>query len=298
MPGGPADAAGPSRPLDAVEARAAAGDAAGAAEALAAALREAPLWGAGWYRLGELRELSGEADAAAAAFAEALRLDPADRLGAGPRLAAMGRRALAALPSAFVEALFDSYAGQFDGALVGALRYRGPEVLAAMLPDRRFGAALDLGCGTGLAGAALRGRCDRLEGWDISARMLEQAAEKRVYDALERVDLAAPPAVAGAWDLVVAADVFTYTGPMEPLVAWSAAALRPGGVLAFCVEAGAGDGVTLGRNRRFRFPRGYLRAVLGGAGFGGIQIHGFAMRQERGVPVDSFVGIACVPGGG
>ena len=39
----------------------------------------------------------------------------------------------------------------------------------------RFTAMLDLGCGTGLAGAAFRGQVDRLTGVDISAAMIEEA---------------------------------------------------------------------------------------------------------------------------
>ena len=69
--------------------------------------------------------------------------------------------------------------------------YRGPALLrdaveavmrAAGRP-MRFGAMLDLGCGTGLAGAAFRPFVDRLAGVDLSPAMIAQARE-RLYDRL------------------------------------------------------------------------------------------------------------------
>ena len=47
-----------------------------------------------------------------------------------------------------------------------------------------FGAMLDLGCGTGLGGAAFRPFVDRLVGVDLSPAMIAQAAAKGLYDRL------------------------------------------------------------------------------------------------------------------
>jgi hypothetical protein len=46
----------------------------------------------------------------------------------------------------------------------------------------RFGAMLDLGCGTGLGGAAFRAFVDRLVGVDLSPAMVAQASAKGLYD--------------------------------------------------------------------------------------------------------------------
>ena len=61
----------------------ASGDHAAAAELLLGALELAPQWAAGWFRLGEMQETTERLDVAAQAWATALKLDPADRLGAG-----------------------------------------------------------------------------------------------------------------------------------------------------------------------------------------------------------------------
>jgi predicted TPR repeat methyltransferase len=285
------------RRLAFAEALAADGDPAAAAEVVASALEAAPGWAAGWFRLGELHEAAGQRDPAARAFAQAQRLDPADRLGATLRLALLAPGAqVLPMPPAFVETLYDSYADSFEASLVATLSYRGPEEIAALLPpDRRFAEALDLGCGTGLAGARLRDRCDRLEGWDLSQAMLRKASAKRVYDRLQRVDLAAPPAPVPTRDLVVAADVFIYLGPLEPIAAWVARSLVPGGLFAFTTEWHPGEGVVLGPERRFRHGSGYLRAVLEGAGFADVTLRDIVLRQDRGRPVQAQAVLARRP---
>ena len=49
--------------------------------------------------------------------------------------------------------------------------------------------AVDLGCGTGLAGAALKPFCrGALLGCDLSSKMLRLARKKRIYERLEEVD--------------------------------------------------------------------------------------------------------------
>ena len=93
----------------------------------------------------------------------------------------------------YVRRLFDQYAGRYDTALTEHLHYRGPALLrdaveAAMRARGKrpmhFRAMLDLGCGTGLAGAAFRPFVDRLVGVDLSPAMIAQAASKGLYDRL------------------------------------------------------------------------------------------------------------------
>src|SRR6185369_15630707 len=80
--------------------------------------------------------------------------------------------------------------------------------------DRRFGTMLDLGCGTGLAGAALRPHVDWLVGVDLSPKMVDEARKKGLYDRLVVGDIAQflsdQRAQEAAFHLVIAADVFAY----------------------------------------------------------------------------------------
>src|SRR4029077_13878734 len=92
----------------------------------------------------------------------------------------------------YVRRLFDQYAGRYAAALTERLNYRGPTrlhdaveaVMRAAARPMRFGSVLDLGCGTGLGGAACGPFFDCLVGVDLSPAMIAQAATKGLYDRL------------------------------------------------------------------------------------------------------------------
>lgn len=176
-------------------------------------------------------------------------------------------------PPAYVEALFDMYAHNFDQHLVQRLAYRTPELLVAELHAARppeSADVIDLGCGTGLCGPLLRPLARRLVGVDLSGLMLAKAREGGAYDELVQGDMAATLAARGAaFDIAVAADVFVYIGDLAAVFAAAASALRTGGLFAFSVEAcpeGAGD-FRLGATRRYAHALPYLQRLAGAHGF-------------------------------
>lgn len=273
------------------------GDHEAGADLLRDALSLAPGWAAGWFRLGEMREAAGDASAAAAAWTEALRLDPADPLGASLKLALIGAAPEpGALPSAFVEALFDQYAPRFDEKLVGRLGYRVPELIMGALARAGatgFDRVLDLGCGTGLMGERLRGAAGFVEGFDISSGMLRKAAAKRVYDRLERVDLQRLEAGGRQADLVVAADVFLYLGALDRILSTVAGMMPPGGLLAFSVEWHDGpEPMVLRASRRYAHSEPHLRDLLARLGFEIVSIDREPIRQDRGEPIEGLIVVA------
>ena len=298
------------------------GEIAAAAGLMTDTLALVPAWAAGWYRLGEMREAAGEAAGAAEALAEALRLDPADRLGASLKLCLLGAaHAIDAPPSAFVETLFDQYAGRFDKALIERLAYRVPDLIAEALEvagAKQFAHVVDLGCGTGLMGERLRHAASFLDGVDISAGMLKKAEAKRVYDRLSRQDLqtfdpaafgqAGRPGGAGAGqvspaaggslsavavDLVAAADVFLYLGALERIVAAVAAMLPDGGLFAFSVERHDGpEPMVLRPSRRYAHSEVPLRDLLAAAGFTVVSLAAHPIRMDRGEPVEGLIVVA------
>lgn len=274
------------------------GDIAAAVEVMQGALELAPGWAAGWVRLGDYCEMSGDVEGARAAFARAVAADPADPLGASLRRELLGAEPmLDAMPPAFVELLFDQYAPRFEVSLVDKLGYRGPDLVLKAL-DRagagRAARALDLGCGTGLMGQVLRGRCDWLEGIDLSSAMLEEAERKGVYDRLDKADIAMLDLGGAPYDLIVAADVFIYLGALERVIAWVAGMLRPGGHLAFTVETGSAP-VELRQSRRFAHSTAYVEGLLSDAGFTGLRLAPCVLRHDRGAPVDGMVVVATAP---
>ena len=282
------------------------GDAASAAELMEQALELAPRWAAGWFQLGEYREKSGNAEGATAAYQAVLELDPADLFGAGLKIALL--TGAAARPSSrYVERLFDDYASRFDKALVERLGYDVPRKLAALVETRgrHFSLTVDLGCGTGLFGAEIRGQTDRLEGYDLSRNMLREAGEKGFYDHLAQADLSKSGEDSGLFtegfgthraDLVSAADVLMYLGDLNPPLSLAKALLVPGGLLAFSVEdAGEGEGCRLGPSLRFAHGSTYVRALLSGLGFRLIEEMRTVIRQDAGEPVQGILYLAEAP---
>ncbi|CAN7146635.1 class I SAM-dependent DNA methyltransferase [Mesorhizobium sp. LjRoot246] len=279
------------------------GDHAAAAELLLGALEMTPQWAMGWFRLGEMQQAAGAPDLAAQAWTMSLQLDPADRQGAALNLQLIGKvPAVDALPSAFVETLFDHYAESFDESLVGRLGYRLPETLdraiRAARPGR-FALALDLGCGTGLMGPRLRPIVDRLEGYDISARMLRKARAKGVYDFLDKADLRDFVRAGPKADLVTVADVFIYVGGLDGVVKTIAGLLARDGLFAFSVETLTGDGdFVLLPSRRYAHAQHYVRDVLAANGLSVLSLESTAIRQDRGQPVNGLVVVARAPNSG
>lgn len=166
--------------------------------------------------------------------------------------------------------LFDGYADQFD-AHMAHLGYCAPrilsEVVETVIPGRHGLRVLDLGCGTGQAGAAFRDRAQRLDGVDLSPAMIDKARARGVYDALEVGDLETTLAAPGdAYDLILAADVLVYLGDLARIMTAVAQRLTPGGVFCFTVERKDGDGFELGPMRRWLHSEPYVRQLAADAG--------------------------------
>lgn len=192
--------------------------------------------------LGLLALTAGDREAAARHYRRAQAQLPDDPEVAHLLAAAEGQP-VASAPPAYVRTLFDAFADRFDAELVEHLRYDTPRALAAALraalprQDVRL-RIVDLGCGTGLAGAALAGNALDLVGVDLSPRMLERARARGLYAHLACDDLVAFLAARAAdtFDAAVAADVFNYVGRLDDALAQCSRVLVRGGLLAFSLE--------------------------------------------------------------
>jgi predicted TPR repeat methyltransferase len=280
------------------------GDFSAAADLFAQAVEAAPGFAASWFALGETRAKLGDGTGAAAALREALRFDPRDSHGAALHLARLGAAdPEGAMSPSYVRALFDQYAPRFDGALVEGLAYRGPERLLdavvrarPLSPAAQFDTMLDLGCGTGLAGAAFRPRVRHLTGVDLSPGMIARARAKGIYDRLETGELmeflAAERAGCRCYDLVIAADVFVYLFDLAPVARAAADVLSPGGLFAFTVETHGGAGVELGEKLRYRHGAAHVRAAVAAGALRLLELAPVATRIESGGTVPGLLAVA------
>jgi predicted TPR repeat methyltransferase len=278
------------------------GDFVAAAELFEQAIECAPHWPAAHWSLGKARRESGDRPGAAAAFRDCLRLDPADMLGASLALAELDAAVtIDAAPGAYVKALFDAYAADFDKALVERLDYTTPQRLAAMVRaarkvEGRSGRALDLGCGTGLAGEAIVADFAWLEGVDLSDGMIEAARLKGVYNRLETTDiLQALHSRAENFELILAADVLIYFGDLRKTIAAISRRLASGGLFAFSVEKADGADWTLQSSLRFAHSADYVVSVLKTAGLDLVSMEEAVLRKDRGAEVAGLLVVSRLP---
>lgn len=282
---------------------AARGDFGAAAELLAHALERAPSFGPAWFALGEARESLGDMNGAVEAFARARGLDTEDRSGAALRLARLGHGdPLAAMQPGYVRAVFDEYAPRFDEALTQDLAYAGPQLLRAAVLEacaalgRRaaFDCAIDLGCGTGLAGAAMSAEIGFLCGVDLSPRMAALARARGCYADVQTSDMLAylREQTTGSADLVLAADSLVYLADLRPIFAETGRVLKAGGLFALTVETHEGEGVVLGPALRYAHAAQYVGEMLRGAGLTPVVFREASTRTEAGVPVLGLVIVA------
>lgn len=134
-----------------------------------------------------------------------------------------------------LEKLYDNWADSYDDELTENGYLTPARVARAMAATGCKGPVLDIGCGTGLSGAALRAAgFDRIDGVDISAPMLEEARGKGLYRRLTVTDPDAPlPAAPGDYPTIAAIGVVTTGAAPADLLDDLATTLAPGGRLAF-----------------------------------------------------------------
>jgi predicted TPR repeat methyltransferase len=269
--------------------------------------------------LGEAMLAAGHLPTAIGEFQRALRLDPQSqdaRTGLGrawleagePDKALEAFAALDAPPTAsiaqaqamraaqrsdprYVRHLFDQFSADYDARMIGQLGYRAPAILRELF-DLTIAASslsiLDLGCGTGLSGAAFRDVAVRLDGIDLSPEMIARARARGIYDRLDVADLETAPDGSQRYDLILAADTLVYLGDLAAVFEGASRALAPGGHFLFTAESASGENFELGPRRRWRHSQSYLRRMAEIAGFAVAGLVACSPRSEAGQPVAGF----------
>ena len=228
------------------------------------------------YSLGLLCSETGDREEAARHLQECLKADPEDSRGAGILLAHLG---LADVPErtspAQLQKIYDVRAQFWDRER----SYFGHRLVAEGLREhatRKDLDILDIGCGTGLAGAEIRGLARRMDGVDLSPAMLEKARSKAVYDRLEQADLVS--FMAGqedSYDAVLGAATLIHFGNLQPLFHAASLCLRQDGLFVFTLFAGQDGGADfsiaarakLAESGCFQHSEVYVARLAGENGF-------------------------------
>jgi predicted TPR repeat methyltransferase len=218
-----------------------------------------------WAGLANVHRALGDQAALIEALERAVALNPTN--AATTHLLTAARGETPAHPDwRYVEEFFDGYAARFETHLVSRLDYSAPETLAELIRSVAAQAVinrvLDLGCGTGLFGAAIRAvetNCE-LVGIDLSQRMVELTRARGIYAAVEKAEAEDYLKGSMRFDLVAATDVFIYVGDVAGIFSGAARCLPPGGLLAFTTEA-ADHHFVLETSGRYAHSSGYIRAL-------------------------------------
>lgn len=231
----------------------------------------------------------GEADKA---------LEILDRLDFAPHRAEMIEAARAKklrlrCDHGYVRHLFDQFSADYDARMLDQLRYNAPQILTHLadlvMGQRESLSILDLGCGTGLAGAAFKQRARNLEGVDLSPLMIEKANQRGIYDQLVVADLESLLGADGPkYDLIIAADTLVYFGDLTQVLTGAARHLDRDGFFLFTTEAKHQTGYDLGPKRRWRHSEAYLRESAEKAGLRLCGLVACEPRQEAGKPVEGW----------
>ncbi|MBL0374857.1 methyltransferase domain-containing protein [Rhizobium sp. KVB221] len=241
-------------------------------------------------------EKAGKREEAANAYRKVLELDPEDHGGAAVRIASMGLGEVPPkAPDAYVATLFDQHAEAFESILVDQLEYCVPLLVRQRIQALGLGPfkkLLDLGCGTGLTGGALRDIVDDITGLDISENMVEIAHEKDLYETLYVAEAAdyLEDNDDGPFDIVTATDVLPYLGFLEELFFGVSENLEAGGLYFFSSETLPTDVLgdrdfMVGPHQRFVHAESYVRKVLAAAGFDVVELTDITVRLENAEPI-------------
>ncbi len=184
----------------------------------------------------------------------------------------------------YSQRLFDNFADHYEPVMQN-LDYNLPGTLAAIIGDAEA-AIVDLGCGSGLLGEALKEKGKELVGVDLSAKMLALAEKKKTYKKLVLSDAVSFMKSRPKADLVVMADVFGYIGDLGELFT-----LLKGYKVLFSVEAlqDSDQNFVLNAGGRYQHSEKYIRNLLENNGFRDIIIQKAVFRKEKGKDVPGLI---------
>ena len=222
-----------------------------------------PGYAEAYYNLGAMHREQCRIDEAILNFRQVIALQP-DSHSAKHILAALTGEKTATAPQDYVERLFDNYAAKFDNSLVDNLEYQTPKAISEMVLNNTkvnlLGSVMDLGCGTGLLGEEIKNFCGYLEGIDLSAKMLNEAKKKKIYNKLIKKDILTYLSTESLnFDYFVATDVFVYIGDLSDIFRLIKYRNKKGGKLVFSTEDYDGKDFCLRQTGRYSHSKRYIQ---------------------------------------
>jgi predicted TPR repeat methyltransferase len=175
-----------------------------------------------------------------------------------------------AAPHAYVEALFDQYAYNYDAHVKDTLQLQVPkhlrDAIAPFASNKQDAwTVLDLGCGTGLIAPYFNDIANKLYGVDISSNMIEIARQRGGYINLFQDDIQSYlNKTSLTFDVIVASDVLVYFGDLSALFSACYQRLNDKGLLCFSIETLENTELPycIGPTGRFKHSLQYIDTLL------------------------------------
>lgn len=268
-----------------------------AADMYIKSLELAPFDSESYRKLYRTFYIMGEKEKCLDVFKQWLAHDPDNPMALHMHAACSGDEVPDRASDDYVRQTFDGFAASFDGVLK-KLDYKAPflvkDALQNVNPDPDNWSILDIGCGTGLSGALIKPLCKRLEGVDLSSKMLERANARGVYDALYESELTAfLSEIESKYDALTCVDTFCYFGDLATAMAASVNALKPKGWFIFTLEKleseDSSQDFYLNFHGRYSHSERYIRQILNQVGYRIHNIDIATLRKECAEDVLGFV---------
>jgi predicted TPR repeat methyltransferase len=189
-----------------------------------------------------------------------------------------------------IQQIYKDFAKSYEERMLQDLGYKGPERLKdsirAAIGERTGLDVLDLGCGSGLSGTALKPFAAELTGVDLSPEMLEIARKRNIYDRLEVGEITAWLAnTQKRFDIIASLDCLIYFGDLFPVVSAAAQRMKPGGVMFLSSERGKKYPFAITDSGRYEHHPDHMRDAAKAAGLElSLLSEGF-LRKEYGADV-------------
>jgi predicted TPR repeat methyltransferase len=249
-----------------------------------------------WYALGDTAYWLGRLDDARTAYVQYLNYHPEDA-ELQHFIIALGNGASPSRASnACIQQIYRRLSSGYEALMREHLDYQAPErildAIRSVIGDRGSLAILDLGCGSGLAGAGLRQRASQMVGVDLSPEMIGLARERNIYDQLDIAEITDWLDRAEArFDLIVVCECLVYFGDLHGVVTSATRRLNPGGVLALTVEHSSRYPFYLTNSGRYAHHLDHIREVAAAAALSAAYLEEGYLRMEYGGPVTGLYAV-------
>lgn len=236
-----------------------------------------------YWELAYAREMAGDKLGAEADYRECLKHYPNHGM-AKHLLSAMLEQTTERAPNEYVRELFDDYAETFERDLIEDLDYVVPElirqelelVIKSVREQNRspFSKALDLGCGTGLVSDAVKDLVNRIDGVDLSEKMVSLAHKHKRYNKvfLQEITSFLFDKSKGypRYDLILSGDALVYFGDLESIFKGVKHRLSEGGFFCFTLENLKEGSFKIRPTGRYAHSESYINMLSLDHGFSGI----------------------------